>query len=135
MSTAVTKTQYTPEDLLTMPDGDRYELVDGQLVERTMSLWSSYVAGKIHRKLGDHVEGAKAGWVLPEGAGYRCFPDEPGKVRRPDVSFIRKERMPLAQASTEGFITVAPDLAVEVVSPNDIAYELQGRVYAFLEAG
>ena len=28
--------QYTPEDLLRMPDGDRYELVDGQLVERKM---------------------------------------------------------------------------------------------------
>ena len=34
MSTAATKTEYIPEDLLTMPDGDRYELVHGKLVER-----------------------------------------------------------------------------------------------------
>src|SRR5262249_42419722 len=46
MSTVATPTRYTPEDLLKMPDGDRYELVDGQLVEHTMSLWSSYVAGR-----------------------------------------------------------------------------------------
>ncbi len=35
------KSRYTPEDLLKMPDGDMYELVDGQLVEHTMSKWAS----------------------------------------------------------------------------------------------
>jgi hypothetical protein len=45
MATTV-QTQYTPEDLLTMPDGDRYELVDGELVERNMSALSSFVAGR-----------------------------------------------------------------------------------------
>jgi len=33
MSIATPPRQYTPEDLLTMPDGDLYELVDGELVE------------------------------------------------------------------------------------------------------
>ena len=37
MSTITTPTRYTPQDLLTMPDGERYELVDGNLVERIMS--------------------------------------------------------------------------------------------------
>ena len=45
MSTAIaTKTGYTPEDLLAMPDGKSYELVDGQLVERKMGIESSWVA-------------------------------------------------------------------------------------------
>src|SRR5205085_11477652 len=43
MATAATTPRYTPEDLLKMPDGDRYELVDGNLVERDKSFWSSYV--------------------------------------------------------------------------------------------
>ena len=47
MSTATTKTEYIPEDLLTMPDGDRYELVQGKLVERNISMLSSYIAGVI----------------------------------------------------------------------------------------
>src|SRR5438046_1195867 len=42
MSTATTVTLYTPDDLLQMPDGDQYELVNGILVERKMSTWSSY---------------------------------------------------------------------------------------------
>ena len=41
MSTSVaTQTQYTPEDLLAMPDGKSYELVGGQLVERKMGVES-----------------------------------------------------------------------------------------------
>ena len=48
MITAVaTQTRYTPEDLLAMPDGKNYELVDGQLVERKMGVESSWVAGRV----------------------------------------------------------------------------------------
>jgi Uma2 family endonuclease len=118
-----------------MPDGDRYELVDGQLVERRMSLWSSYVSGEIYALVRAFCRAKGLGWVLPEGTGYQCFPDAPDKVRKPDTSFISKERMPLERASEEGFIRVAPDLAVEVISPNDTAYEVDEKVQAYLRAG
>ena len=135
MSTLAKPTRYTPEDLLKLPDGDRFELVDGQLVERNMSLWSSYVGGEIHGQLRDFCRGKKVGWLLPADASYQCFPDDPGKVRRPDVSFIRLERISLAQASEEGHITIAPDLAVEVVSPNDNLYDVDEKVQSYLRAG
>jgi hypothetical protein len=48
MSSLATKKLYSPEDLLSMPDGDRYELEAGNLVERNMSMLSSYIAGVIH---------------------------------------------------------------------------------------
>ncbi len=44
MSTVLEKT-YTPEDLLAMPDRKSYELVDGHLVERNVSVLSSWVGG------------------------------------------------------------------------------------------
>jgi Uma2 family endonuclease len=135
MSAVAPPTRVTPADLLRMPDRKRYELVNGQLVERKMSLWSSYVGGEIHALLRNFCRPKGLGWVLPEGTGYQCFPDEPFKVRKPDTSFIARERMPLARATEEGFITVAPDLAAEVVSPNDIAYEVEEKVQAFLRAG
>ena len=48
MSTAIaTKTDYTPEDLLKMPDSKSYELVNGQLVERKMGVKSSWVATRL----------------------------------------------------------------------------------------
>ena len=81
MSTVATKTQYTPEDLLTMPDGNRYELVNGQLVEHDMSLLASYIAGTIQWLLHAFCRENQPGWVLPEGATYQCFADDPGKVQ------------------------------------------------------
>ena len=52
MATAVTDTRYTPAELLTMPDTGRYELTDGQLVERKRGSQSSYMAARLLRLLG-----------------------------------------------------------------------------------
>ena len=52
----VAEKTYTPEDLLSMPDGKNYELVDGHLVERNMSQLSSWVGGRLHRSLDIFVE-------------------------------------------------------------------------------
>jgi Uma2 family endonuclease len=133
MSTVDEKT-YTPEELLTMPDRKNYELVDGHLAERNMSVLSSWVGGRLHRFLDDHVEDHTLGWTWPADQGYECFPDAPGKVRKPDVSFIRRERLPEGPTS-EGYIYIPPDLAVEVVSPNDSAYEVERKVVEYLDAG
>ncbi|SRR5579871_676714 len=135
MITVASEKRYTPEDLLSMPDGDHYELVDGRLVERKMSLWSSYVAGVIFRMLDLFCRENRLGWVLPEGTSYQCFPALPSRVRRADVSFIRSQRYSLAQATTDGHCPIAPDLAVEVISPNDTAYEIDEKVREFLDVG
>jgi Uma2 family endonuclease len=127
--------RYTPEDLLTMPDGKLYELVDGRLVERKKSIWSSYVAGVMFDLLNSFCRENRLGWVFPEGTSFQCFPALPNRVRKPDVSFIRFQRLSLLQATTEGHCPVAPDLAIEVVSPNDTAYEIDEKVREFLDAG
>lgn len=135
MNTVATKTLYTPEDLLTMPDGDRYELVDGQLVEHTMSFLSSYVAGEIYARVRDFSRAHRPGWALPEGTTYQCFPHAPGKVRKADVSFIRAERYTAEQALQEGHVLIHPDLCVEVVSPNDSYYDVDQKAEEYLRAG
>ncbi len=135
MHTAAATKTYTPADLLTMPDGDRYELVDGHLVEQNMSFWSSYVAGRALSRLSIYCETNASGWVVPEGTTYQCFPNHPMRVRKADVSFIRKDRLSVAQATAEGHLTIAPDLAIEVVSPNDLVYEVDLKVQDYLQAG
>ena len=135
MSTVATQTRYTPEDLLKMPEGDHYDLVDGQLVENTMSAWAAYVTVKISSRLQDYCRVNYPGWILSETAAYQCFGDAPDRVRRPDISFIRLERLPFEQAMEEGHIAIAPDLVVEVVSPNDLDYEVQRKVEEYLKAG
>ena len=134
MSTTATKTAYSPDDLLTMPDGKRFELVAGNLLERNMGARSSFVAGRTHVLLTEFCDSHRRGLAFPEGTGYQCFPDDPGKVRRADVSFIATGRLPNDEPP-EGHILIAPDLAVEVVSPNDLAYEIDEKVEEFLAAG
>lgn len=135
MNAVTAPARHTPADLLRMPDGDRYELVDGTLVERVRSTWSSYVAGRVYGRIDAHSQANSLGWVLPEGTSYQCLPDTPSRVRWADVSFIRQGRLSLEQATAEGHLSIAPDLAVEVVSPNDLAYDIDAKVQEFLRAG
>jgi Uma2 family endonuclease len=129
-----TKVEVTPEDLLAMPDGDRYELVDGALVERKMGTRSSWVGGQVYSLLTQHCKAQPVGWALPADAGYQGFPDGPNKVRKPDASFIRLGRVP-GEELPEGWLKLAPDLAVEVVSPNDLYCEVEEKVHQYLRAG
>src|SRR5262245_48449202 len=109
MSVVADKT-YTPEDLLSMPDRKNYELVDGHLVVRNVSILSTLVGGQVYIELGCFLREHFLGWAWPADQGYVCLPDAPGKVRKMDVSFIRKERLPEGLTS-EGYIYVTPDLA------------------------
>jgi Uma2 family endonuclease len=134
MSTVATKQRYTPEDLLTMPDAVSYELVNGELVERNMGWKSSEIGVDVAFLLKAHCKAHGLGWVVGADASYQCYPDAPKKVRKPDVSFIRLDRMP-AEEKPEGHCRIAPDLAVEVVSPNDLFYKVEDKVEEYLTAG
>lgn len=134
MSTVGTPPKVTPEELLTMPDGVNYELVHGELVERNMGFQSSRIGGTVYRLIANHVEAHRLGWALPADASYQCFGDDSDKVRKPDASYIARDRLPTDDEPL-GHCPVAPDLAVEVVSPNDTMYEVSVKVEEYLEAG
>ncbi len=127
--------EYTPEDLLTMPGGENFELIDGRLVERHMGFLAGWVAGELIRVLGNHCRQYHLGWVLPGGdAGYQGFPGSPRSVRKPDVSFVRYGRFADDQLPA-GFARIVPDLIAEVVSPNDAYEEVDQKIEEYLRAG
>jgi Uma2 family endonuclease len=134
MSTATTKTLFTPADLLALARGISYELVDGQLVEKPVSVLSSLIAGILYHMMMGHCLANKLGTVFPPETGFQCFPDEPNKVRKPDISFIRRGRLTREQFLEEGFCSVAPDLAAEVLSPNDLIYVVDQKVRDYRRA-
>jgi len=134
MSDIATRTEYTPEDLLTMPDGYRYELVDGNLVERHMGWLAGVVGTELLLRVGNFNHQHRLGWVNQGGDGsYQPFP---GKrlVRKPDVSFVRFGRFPEERPPT-GHAVLAPDLAAEVVSPNDLYEEVDRKIEEYVRAG
>lgn len=133
MSTVVGKSRFTPDDLLQMPSEERFELVDGQLVSTEMSGLAAAVASRIVRRLGNIVESQQLGVVFTSDASYRCFAEEPDRVRRPDASFIHRSR--LRPEYLQGHISISPDLAVEVVSPNDLFFDVRRKAGEYVRAG
>ena len=115
--------------------GKGYELIDGELVAQAVSYLSSYVAGEVHGRLRDYVKPRGLGWVSPEGTAFRCFPDDAQKIRKADTAFHRLDRLTAEIAGRRGFCPVVPDLAVEVVSPDDKMYEVNAKRVEWLEAG
>jgi Uma2 family endonuclease len=125
---------FTPEDLLALPDGVSYELVDGKLVERNMGMESSQIGVRITLQIGKYLEDHPLGLLFGADAGYRCFPDAPEKVRKPDVSFIKFGRLEEDRAP-KGHCSIPPDLAVEVLSPKDLVYDVEEKVDEYMRAG
>lgn len=135
MATAVGEKIYTPEDLLAITDRPMPELIDGQLVERpTIGVKSDAIAFRLGRWVGNHVDAEDPGLVLGAQGSYQIFPDDPRKVRIPDASFVRKDRLP-ATGVPGGHFKVVPGLVVEVDSPSDTAADRDEKVEDFLRAG
>ncbi len=125
----------TPDDLLAMPDGDAYELIDGRLREKHMSYKSSSLAARILVLWGIYLETRDIGTLSGEGGGFRCFPDDPEKVRRPDAAFISYTRLPAELYEAPGHTPACPELIVEVISPNDTVDETDLKIQDWLAAG
>src|SRR3954466_10521833 len=117
MATAPARADYLPEDLLAMSKDLRYELVEGQLVEMpAMGAKANLIASELFRLLINHVKVGQLGLCFSDGCGYQCFAHDPKRVRFPDGSFVRSGRLP-GDKPPDGHMRIAPDLAIEVVSP------------------
>lgn len=116
---------------LNLPD-KRTELVRGRLIVHEPAGWThGIVAMNIGAKLAAHVNQHGAGVVLAVETGFRLESD-PDTVRAPDVAYVARDRIPEAP---QGFPTLAPDLAVEVLSPDDRPGEVLAKVADWLDAG
>jgi len=126
----------TADDLLALPDnGMRHELVAGELHEMPPAGgehgFVAHEAGhRLRLFLGQHPE--IGGGLFAAETGFRLSRD-PDTVRAPDVAYVSEARLPLARVP--GYPEMAPDLVVEVVSPNDRAGEIQSKVDEWLQAG
>ena len=128
---AKTITLLTAEDLERLGSDCRCELIDGVLVEMPP-------VGGPHGRITAtlvvllHPVASRLGRLYTElGCILRRNPD---RVRAPDLAFVRRERIP-AEGEPRGFWEIAPDLVVEVISPNDTPAEIQLKVREWIEAG
>ena len=132
----VVKHLVTADELWEMPEvpGKILELVDGEVVELPgAGVLHNLIVNRAGELLRPFVRERDLGLVLTDGTGC-VLRRSPDRVIVPDVFFISWERLPGARAP-EGYCPVPPDLAVEVVSPNDRAADVRDKVREYLEAG
>jgi Uma2 family endonuclease len=122
----------TEEDLLAIPkDGQKHELVDGEIRVSPAGDRHSAIAVHLAALLFAFVRDRRLGHVFGADAGFRL----PSKnVRSPDVSFVASGRF-TEDKIPDDFGDLAPDLAVEVLSPHDRPRHVLDKVGEYLEAG
>ncbi len=109
-----------------------YELVNGEAVRKTVGAAEIAIANLLNEALGDAVRAAKCGRTYVEMG----FAMASGNGRKPDVAFVsyqawaRNRRIPPGD-----YMPVAPDLAVEIVSPNELTMATVYKVQEYFESG
>ncbi len=128
----VTTRLMTAEELERLPDdGYRHELIEGKLIRMPPPGWPHGVrlleVGLYFRDYAKRHGGFATG-----GSGYRLEVD-PDTVLAPDVAYVRPDRIPLQGGPT--YPLVAPDVAVEIVSPSERPGQQRRKLRAYFAAG
>jgi len=123
----------TEADLVLMPkDGRKYELVDGEVRVTPGGARHGRISVNLVVRLDAAVRERRLGYVFDSSTGFRL---PGGNVRSPDVSYVEAGRFAEDEELPGGFPDIAPDLAVEVLSPDDRSRDVLDKVGEYLEAG
>jgi len=132
----------TEKDVVEMDarGGPICELIDGTLVEKTMGYYEAWLASKIihfissflelHR--GQSAQGQDLGIVTGPDGYLRLFPNQ---VRAPDVTFVRRDRLPDGRVPRDPIPALVPSLAIEVLSPGNTRGEMERKLQEYFAAG
>lgn len=125
----------TADDLAALPDdGDRFDLIRGELIRMAPAAAThGKCAMRFGSRLDVHVTEHKLGTVFAAETGFVLARD-PDTVLAPDVAFVRADRLP-PEEEWAGYLALAPDLVVEVLSPSDTARAVLDKVLFYLDAG
>jgi Uma2 family endonuclease len=123
----------TAAELLETPGLGRCELVQGELIRMSPAGFEhGRIAAECAAILCDYVRPRGLGVVTGAETGFHIGHD-PDTVRAPDAAFTRAERLPAMRV--RGFFPEAPDLAVEVLEPDERVRKVLTKVQDWLHAG
>jgi len=113
------------------PPYERFELVEGRVIRMSpVSFDHGRVVARLGFLLSRHLEHHPVGTVGME-VGFKLA-SNPDTVRGPDIAFVRRDRVP---TSGRGFFTGAPDLVIEVLSPDDRSGAVRAKTEQYLATG
>ena len=134
MATTLTETRLiTGEELLSLPDLGPCELIDGRIVPMSpTNVEHAYLENQAGWFLEMFVRPRKLGWVLVGEVGIYTRRN-PDRVRAADVAFISRQRLP--RRPRRGYLEVAPELVIEIMSPTDSWEEARSKVEEYFAIG
>jgi Uma2 family endonuclease len=116
-------------------DGYRYDLIEGELYRMAPANFEhGGIAAAALAHLWNFVVPRGLGIVVAAETGFQLH-REPDTVLAPDVAFVRADRLPAPDERRQGFLSLAPDLVVEVISPSESHASIERKVTAYLTAG
>lgn len=123
---------WTDEAFMALPDdGNRYELVNGELINMGNSgALHGYICSTLMILLGGYVRLKNLGVMFDSSTAFKM---RNGNKRAPDVAFFAKERLQGMTTLPSGFLDGAPDLAIEVLSPNNTVEEINDKIAEYFE--
>jgi Uma2 family endonuclease len=117
-----------------VPDDMLYEVVDGEITEKTVGAQESEIATLLIEFLAPFVRLHRMGKIVGEMIFRIDVPKD--LQRRPDVAFISHSKWPVNRRAPDVPVwEIVPDLAIEVVSPTNSAVGVQAKIHEYLEAG
>ena len=128
----VMKTRTTLEEYLLIPDSKPYhELMDGEVYEKPMpNRRHGKLVVFLIQALANYLERTREAEVVTE---VRHHDTDDDWVFLPDINVTLRSR--IAGHSMEGLVTVLPDLAIEVLSPDDRPGRLHRRIEHYMRSG
>jgi Uma2 family endonuclease len=113
---------------------DLYEVVNGQVVEKTVSIKSTVAASRLMRRISNYAEQNNLGEAFTEV--LVAMPDRFEHNRRPDIVYYSYETCPKGyDFGNENAFEIVPDLCVDVISPTDTADSVREKIEEYFEAG
>lgn len=107
------------------------ELYNGRVVYKMANYQHGKIQTNLIRLFGKYLDNHPIGDIVSE-TNFCLWSDRPKESRIPDVCFVANERMPKDESS---FPDMAPDLAVEILSPNDSFMQVMEKVDEYLQQG
>jgi Uma2 family endonuclease len=124
---------WTDDELMSLPDGNRYELINGELIDMGNSgALHGYICSILVMALMNYILPRKLGIVLDSSTAFAM---KNGNKRSPDISFVSKAKLQGLEELPDGFLDGSPDLAIEVLSPNNTIAEIHQKLVEYFENG
>src|SRR5919198_3308935 len=114
-------------------DIERYEVIDGTRIAREpMGAFETVLASWLCHLINSFASGKKLGLAVSEV--LFVLNATRNLNRRPDVAFVSYARWPTSVVAREPAWNVVPDLAIEIVSPSNLAEEIDRKITDYFQS-